>query len=197
MCAKYSLRWGFQEQCQCNIIPPHTDSIQSQALNCEIWRSRGGEDDNVVILGCDAAYTRRYITTFRRNILFPSAGLKNHFQDYLFSPENAHSTFLRNVGTYIRENTVSQTKTITLSTIKFIVHQQTRIQSNQINIQWKYSLIQAMLIASTQFETTNCLRLALAFQFIIHAAHTDIQARNVNINACMIRQTYAGKNAIM
>jgi hypothetical protein len=43
---------------------------------CEVWGSHGGEDDDVVLPGYDTAWSRKYIPTFRRNILSPSSGLQ-------------------------------------------------------------------------------------------------------------------------
>jgi hypothetical protein len=43
---------------------------ETQRINlCEIWGPHGGEDDDVVLLDCDAVWTRRSIPKFRRNML--------------------------------------------------------------------------------------------------------------------------------
>lgn len=71
--------------------PTHTRSFSNFFQNCviytavivssnniiiyDMWGSHGDEDDNV-LLRCDALYTRRYISTFRINVLFPSSGLR-------------------------------------------------------------------------------------------------------------------------
>jgi hypothetical protein len=57
--------------------------------------SQDSEDVGVVFLGCDAMWTCKYITAFRRNVLSPSSG-----------------RFPWNSAVYLRHHTVSQLRTL-------------------------------------------------------------------------------------
>jgi hypothetical protein len=67
-------------------------------LECKKWLNYHEEFVDVDLLGCDAVWTCGQIPTFRRNILFPSSGLKSTLR---YNPEDQlrHIHCLENLKT--------------------------------------------------------------------------------------------------